>query len=91
MATRAARISCGSQCILNYDGDDYHVILENISLDGALLRIDHSKLSHLGTNEFCTLMLCDNPDLCPPKYSCRVVRFAPHEKVGVQFLEYIGD
>jgi hypothetical protein len=64
------------------------VVLENISIDGALLKIDPNKLTHLETDELCSLMLCDNPELCPPKYSCRVVRFATDERIGVQFVEY---
>jgi hypothetical protein len=89
MASRRScnRISCGSQCIIDYDGNQYHVVLENISIDGALLSLVRSNLTNLDTNEICSLMLCDNPDLCPPKYPCRVVRFATgKDRIGVQFL-----
>jgi hypothetical protein len=86
---RACRISCGSQCILDYDGNQYHVVLENISHDGALLGINRQDLRYIATNDVCSLMLCDNPELCPPKYSCRVVRFSTNEeKIGIQFLEH---
>jgi hypothetical protein len=32
------RVNCNSPCILNYDGINYQVLLDNISLSGALIK-----------------------------------------------------
>ena len=80
-----SRITCNSQCILNFHGSVYHVLLENISIEGALLNTNNELLNHLKRGDLCDLLLCNDPDLCPTKYSCKVVRF-DSEGIGVQFM-----
>ena len=35
------RVTCESNCILNYKGINYHALLENFSLGGALVKVDN--------------------------------------------------
>jgi c-di-GMP-binding flagellar brake protein YcgR len=86
---RALRMSCGSHGTIKNKGILHKVVLENISLNGALLVVEHDKQSILDTNKIFQLALCDNPDLCPPMYACRVVRVTEDGKVGIKFLEQV--
>jgi c-di-GMP-binding flagellar brake protein YcgR len=83
---RASRVSCSSRGTINCTGNLHKVILENISLGGALLVLEHNKDACLDVNKIYQLALCDNPDLCPSIYSCNVVRITEDGKVGIKFL-----
>jgi hypothetical protein len=61
------------------------VVLENLSLDGALLKIDSKVLDYVSPDDVCDLMLCSNPVACPVKYSCKIVRF-DEDHIGVKFV-----
>lgn len=78
------RITCVSHCIFNYEGVNYHALLENLSLSGALLQTgdEHPCGLYIGTT--VDLMLCNNPQVCPIKYSCKVIRLAS-STIGVNF------
>jgi len=80
------RILCDAKCILNFDGFDYHGMIENVSLSGALLKLNDKMPIGMRPGDRCDLMLCDNSDYCPIKYSCKVIRI-DSEIIGVQFLE----
>jgi hypothetical protein len=86
---RRSRIKCDSLCVLNCNGSSYSVILENLSLEGALLKTNNKLLNQLKPNDVCDLMLCNDPNVCPTKYSCKVVRF-DSEGIGVQFMGLNG-
>jgi hypothetical protein len=86
---RAHRVRCDSKCLLNYKGSQYSVVLENISITGALLTLDSSMMFHPEINKTCGLMLCNDPTLCPPRHPCRIVRYADEDKVGIQFLDMV--
>lgn len=79
------RVRIESSCILCYEDVNYHVLLENISLGGALVKLEHKKPDSLYIGAKVDLMLCSNPDLCPTKYSCKVTRIES-ESVGINFL-----
>lgn len=86
---RRSRIKCNSLCILNCKGCSYSVMLENLSLEGALLKTNSAVLNRLNPDDMCDLMLCNDTALCPTKYSCKVVRF-DSEGIGVQFMGING-
>jgi c-di-GMP-binding flagellar brake protein YcgR len=80
------RFDCDSECIqMEIHGDTYDVLLEDLSLGGALVKVSNGVPNSLQVGDMCNLMLCRNPDSCPLKHSCRVVR---HDSVsmGVRFL-----
>lgn len=80
------RIKCDSQCILmETDGSAYQALLEDISLGGALIKVSDGVPNKLQVGDVCNLMLCHNPDSCPVKHSCRVVRM-DSVNMGVRFL-----
>jgi hypothetical protein len=86
---RASRVICSSHGTINYKGNLQKVVIENISLDGALLVLEHNKDSCLEINKVYQLALCDNSDLCPPIYFFNVVRITEDGKVGIKFLEQV--
>jgi c-di-GMP-binding flagellar brake protein YcgR len=80
------RINGNSECILmELDGDTYEALLEDISLGGALIKVNNGVPKSLQIGDECNLMLCHNPDLCPSKLSCRVVRH-DSDCIGIRFL-----
>ncbi len=80
------RIKCDSQCILmDIDGSTYDAMLGDISLGGALVIMSDGVHSRLQVGDVCDLMLCNNPDSCPVKHSCRVIRM-DSTNMGVRFL-----
>lgn len=80
------RILCDALCLLHYEGINYHGVIENISLSGALIKMSGKMPEGIRPGDTCGLMLCRTPEVCPIEYNCRVVRLAPAQ-VGVQFLE----
>jgi len=86
---RNSRLNSNSSCLLNYNGINYKVSLENVSLDGALLKLNGITTINLKPNDLCDLTLGKAKDLYPTKYACKVVRFDT-ERVGVQFLGLKG-
>jgi PilZ domain len=81
-----SRVTCDSPCILNYDGFNYQALLDNISLNGALIKVGNEQLDGLFKGARVELLLCSNPDLCPTKYTCEVIRYASSD-IGVNFLK----
>jgi hypothetical protein len=79
------RIKCDSQCILmDIDGSTYEAMLGDISLGGALVKIS-SVPGKFQVGDVCDLMLCTDPDSCPVKHTCRVIR-TDSANMGVRFL-----
>ncbi len=81
-----ARILCSAKCILNYNGSDYSGIIENISLSGALVKLDNNIPSGVRPSDKCYLILCSNQDSYPVKYTCKVTRLDT-SVIGIEFLE----
>lgn len=79
------RVSCDVKCIMNFEGFDYHGMIENISISGALIKLKNETPKNIHPGDMCGLMLCDNPDHCPIKYTCKVTRF-DSEIIGVRFF-----
>ena len=82
------RVNCSSPCILNYDGIGYQVLLDNISLSGALVKVGNEPPDSLYIGATVDLMLCNNTDLCPTKYACKVVRLESSD-IGINFQKLI--
>lgn len=79
------RILCDAKCILNFAGVDYQGVIENISLSGALIKLDKIP-DNMNPGDKCGLLLCSNPDFCPVNYTCKVSRL-DSGIIGVQFME----
>jgi len=80
------RTECESQCVLmDLDGNTYKALLENISLGGAMVTMSDGIPQSLKIGDVCDLLLCNDPELCPAKNTCRVVRHTTAH-IGVTFL-----
>ncbi|MFZ4855731.1 MAG: PilZ domain-containing protein [Desulfuromonadaceae bacterium] len=82
---RNLRVDCYSPCTLNFECNNYRAILVNISLGGALISVEGEVSGKLHIGDRCDLMLCDKPDVCLAKYSCKVIR-QNSSRIGVNFL-----
>lgn len=72
---------------MHFDGFDYQGEIENISLGGALVRLDSEIPSCVRPGSTCALRLWGKQqEANPVGYTCRVVRF-DSASVGVQILE----
>jgi hypothetical protein len=83
---QSLRILCDAKCILIFEGFDYHGIIENVSLSGALIKLKDDIPDNLRTEDRCDLMLCGDPGLYPVKYTCNVIRI-DSTAIGVKFIE----
>ena len=85
MASRKnLRVDCYSPCLLKYEDNSYHAKLVNISLGGALISVDDDVLDVLHVGDDCDLILCDKPDVCLAKYTCKVIT-QNATRIGVNF------
>ena len=82
------RVNSDSPCILSYEGVNYRALLENISLGGALVNVGSEQLRGLCIGASVDLMLCDNPDSCPTRYSCEVIRRGSSD-IGINFKKLV--
>jgi len=80
------RYHCDAKCILIFEGFDYHGVIENVSLSGALIKLNDEIPTSMQPGDRCDLLLCSNPELCPVKYTCKVIRL-DSAIIGVQFIE----
>jgi hypothetical protein len=81
------RIKCRTRCILEIsNGDMYQVLLDDISLGGALVQVDCD--THLQVGDRCELMLSSFAVVFPVKRSGQVARL-DSGKLGINFLSPI--
>jgi|GEM_PF-1602336 len=80
------RVHGRARCSLHLDGLEYHGEIENISLGGALVRLDNGVPDSVRPGCGCGLRLGSGREESPVAYACRVARLAP-SGVGVQILE----
>lgn len=78
------RIGGHAKCTLHLDGLDYHGEIEDISLGGALVRLNNWVPSRVRPGSTCGLQLCSTQGV---EYICRVARIGP-TVVGVQILDF---
>jgi hypothetical protein len=81
-----SRIVCEAKCILTIDGLDFQGVIVNLSLSGALIKMDDQISNTIHSDDMCDLIFCANPDLYPIKYTCKVIRL-DSGMIGLQFLE----
>jgi hypothetical protein len=79
------RVSCVSKCQLFHNGSKYIGVLENISIDGALVTMTNSLPYVIKLGDTCSLIFCGYQELYPNERSSRVVRINS-PKVGLQFV-----
>lgn len=82
----STRILCDASCILSFAGVNHQGVIENISLSGALIKLQDAIPSEIRPGDNCALILCSDPEACPIKYVCRVAR-CDSDHIGVQFIE----
>jgi len=80
------RIPCEVKCILNVDQTIFQGVIENLSLSGALVKLNNKMSFKIHPDDMCDLVFGGNPELYPMKYICKVIR-VDSEMIGVQFLE----
>ena len=79
------RFECDSECILmEIDGDTYDVLLENLSLGGALVKVSDGVSNSLQVGEMCGLMFHDNLNMNFENHTGKIVRL-DSGSVGVSF------
>jgi len=83
---QSLRIPCNSLCLLSYQGVDYQGMIDNVSLSGALVRLQVPAPLGIRSGDECGLMLCSDPGICPVRYSCRVIRI-DSDCIGLEFVE----
>lgn len=83
---KSDRIVCEAKCILNFDGFDFQGVIENISLSGALIKLNDKITNSIQPGDTCDMIFCNNPDLYPVKYTCKVIRL-DSAIIGIEFLE----
>jgi hypothetical protein len=80
------RILCDAVCVLNFKGIDYRGVIVNVSLTGALIRINDKIPENIHPEDECILMLYEDFEICPIKYKCKIIRI-DYPCIGVQFCE----
>ena len=80
------RILCDALCLINYEGKNYHGTIENVSLTGALIKMDDAIPTAICPGVACNLMLYSEMPSCRTEYKCLVIRL-DSTRVGLQFLE----
>jgi hypothetical protein len=76
-----------SKCTLHLEGIDYHGEIENISLGGALVKLNNGVVpNRVQPGCTCGLRLCGTQEINLVEYTCRVARLGS-AFVGVQILE----
>jgi hypothetical protein len=83
---QSLRIPCNSLCLLSYQGVEYQGMIDNVSLSGALVRLQGPAPLGIRSGDECGLMLCSDPGICPVRYSCRVIRI-DSDCIGLEFVE----
>lgn len=79
-----SRTKCYSYClVMGRDGNSYEALVGDISLGGALVRVNND--THLQIGEVCELMFSDKPTLFPLKRTGKIVRF-DSKYIGISFL-----
>jgi hypothetical protein len=81
-----SRIACEAECILNFDGIDFQGVIENISLSGALIKLNDDMPDSIRPGDRCDMIFCSSPEVYPIRYTCKVVRIDA-ALIGIEFLE----
>jgi hypothetical protein len=80
------RVDCFSKCLLLHKNSQYPGVLENISVDGALVTMTNSLPNVIQLGDTCGLLFCSDQEFSPNEYNSKVVRISsPY--VGLQFIK----
>ena len=80
------RLDSHAKCTLHLDGLDFSGEIENISLGGALVKLNYEVPNRVQPGFVCCLRLCGTQETNLVEYTCRVARLGS-DIVGVQILE----
>jgi c-di-GMP-binding flagellar brake protein YcgR len=83
---QSSRIVCEAKCILKFDEFDIQGLIENISLSGAMIKLNDRVPDSVHPGDTCDMIFCSNPDLYPVKYTCKVIRLES-AIIGIEFLQ----
>jgi len=83
---KSDRIVCEAKCILKFDGFEIQGVIENLSLSGALIKLNDKFTDSIQPGATCDMIFCSNPDLYPVRYACKVIRL-DSEIIGIEFVE----
>jgi len=83
---RRLRVGGHAKCTLHLDGLAYYGEIEDISLGGALVKLNDEVPNRVQPGFTCGLRLSGTQETDPVEYTCRVVRL-DSAIVGVQILE----
>ena len=87
-AGQSIRILCDALCSIKFEGKNDQGIIENVSLTGALIKMDAAIPAALCPGVTCDLMIySEMPGSCT-EYKCLVVRIDSN-LIGLKFLEII--
>jgi hypothetical protein len=75
------RVTLMTKCHLDIDGRRSEGLAENISTDGALIKVGETDSMYISVGDKGTVTILLSP---PVKYACTVIRKV-HGELGVQF------
>ena len=79
------RVSCHSHCdLVNREGRAYPALLSDISIGGALVKVDRK--TRLREGDLIALKLNDEAVFYPVKHISRIVRIDSKNNYGLRFL-----
>ena len=81
------RIDIKRKCILSFDGLDIQGESKNLSLSGALIKLNDQTPKNIHPGDNCYLIFNSHQDLYVIKYNSKVVR-VDSEIIGIQFLGF---
>jgi hypothetical protein len=74
--------------VMGRDGGTYEALIGDISLGGALIRLNSD--THLQVGDLCEIMFSEKPALFPLKRTSKIVRLDSERSMGVSFLNHIS-
>jgi len=81
------RIAIKEKCTLSFNGLDFQGVSENVSLSGALIKLNDKITNNIHPGDNCDLMFNNERHFYPIKYISKVVR-VDSENIGIQFFEF---
>ncbi|MDD2542059.1 MAG: PilZ domain-containing protein [Desulfuromonadaceae bacterium] len=84
-----SRMKLHLQChLIDHGGNTYHGLLKEISLGGALVKVDDDASFKIG--DLCELVLGKNSVIFHLKRSGKIVRFDSERTMAVSFLNHMS-
>lgn len=82
---KQSRISCATKCILYHAGSKFRGVLENLSISGALVRLNRNLSDIIRPGDDCSLLICHLSSLSYSRHASQV-KHLEATAVGVQFI-----